>query len=250
MQKQNVEQFKLKAFTQEGQRADKDTSPGAQVQTLNSVVDHRSVFNQIKTFDRIIEAICDSVASVSCLSIEYYDDLKTKLSLKMEPSRTQLRAANHLPIQTRGIVRFPAKIGGAECWAKISRSSKVWSRLPYSRPFLGRSPMWSLFLEEEAAYEWWHWRLFIPESLFNPNRPGFSCRGYWQCVSPCKSLNDHTSPHPRMEAPIKRVNRRIRAAWTVQGRQRGQCWPCLVQFCRENNPGDCNKYWGWRSHDT
>ena len=30
----------------------------------------------------------------------------------MEPSRTQLKAANQLPIETRGIVRFPFKIGG------------------------------------------------------------------------------------------------------------------------------------------
>ena len=71
MQKQNVQQFKPKPSTPEGQRADKDTSPGPQVQTLNSVVDHRSVFIQIKIFDRFIEAMCDSGASVSCVMPHY-----------------------------------------------------------------------------------------------------------------------------------------------------------------------------------
>ena len=109
MQKQNVQQFKLKASTPEGQRADKDTSPVPQVQTLNSIVDHRSVFIQIKIFDRIFEAICDSGASMSSTSIEIYVSLKTKHSLKMEPSRTQLEAASQLPIKTGGIVNIPVK---------------------------------------------------------------------------------------------------------------------------------------------
>ena len=77
MQKQIIQQIKLKASTPEGQRAGKDTSPGPQIQTLNSIVDHGSVFIPIKIFDRITEAICDSGASVSCLSIKVYDSLKT-----------------------------------------------------------------------------------------------------------------------------------------------------------------------------
>ena len=112
MQKQNVQQFKLKASTTDGQRAKKDNSPGSKAQTVNSVVDHRSVFIQIKIFDRIIESMCDSGASVSCISIEIYDSLKTKHSLKKEPPRTQLKAANQLPIETQGILRLPVKIGG------------------------------------------------------------------------------------------------------------------------------------------
>ena len=112
MQKQNVPQFTLKASTPESQPADKDTSPVPQVQTLNSVVDQWSVFIQIKISDRIIEAICDSGASVSCLSIEVYDFLKTKHSVKMGPSGTHLNAASQLPSETRGIVRLPVEIGG------------------------------------------------------------------------------------------------------------------------------------------
>ena len=95
-----------------GQRADKNTPPGPQIETLNSVVDHRSVFIQIPFFDRIIEAICDSGASVSCLSSEIYDSLKLKPSLKLEPALRQVKAAQQLPIETRGVVRLPISLGG------------------------------------------------------------------------------------------------------------------------------------------
>ena len=70
------------------------------------------MFTQIKIFDRIIEAICDSGASVSCLSSEINDSLKLKHSLKLEPASRQLKAANQLPIETRGFVRLPIILGG------------------------------------------------------------------------------------------------------------------------------------------
>ena len=70
------------------------------------------MFIQIKTFDRIVDAICDSGASVSCLSSEIYDSLKLKHSLKLEPALRQLKAANQLPIDSRGLVRLPISLGG------------------------------------------------------------------------------------------------------------------------------------------
>ena len=70
------------------------------------------MFIQITIFDRIIEAICDSGASVSCLSSEIYDSLKLKHSLKLEPALRQLKASNQLPIETRGVVRLPISLGG------------------------------------------------------------------------------------------------------------------------------------------
>ena len=45
----------------EGQRADIDTSRGSQIQLLNFIFDHRSVFIQVKIFDCVIEAKCDCV---------------------------------------------------------------------------------------------------------------------------------------------------------------------------------------------
>ena len=70
------------------------------------------MFIQITIFDCIIEAICDSGASVSCLSSEIYDSLKLKHSLKLQPALRQLKAANQLPIETRGVVRLPISLGG------------------------------------------------------------------------------------------------------------------------------------------
>ena len=70
------------------------------------------MFIQITIFDRTIEAICDSGASVSCLSSEIYDSLKLKHSLRLEPALRQLKAANQLPIETRGVVRLPISLGG------------------------------------------------------------------------------------------------------------------------------------------
>ena len=69
------------------------------------------MFIQIKIFERIIEAICDSGASVLCLSSEIYDSLNYKHSLKMEPALRQLKAANQLPIEMRGVVRLPISLG-------------------------------------------------------------------------------------------------------------------------------------------
>ena len=49
---------------------------------------------------------------MSCLSSEIYDSLKLKHSLKLQPALRQLKAANQLPIETRGVVRLPISLGG------------------------------------------------------------------------------------------------------------------------------------------
>ena len=65
----------------------------------------------MKIFDRIIEAICDNGASVSCLCSGIYDSLKLKHSVELEPALRQLKAANQIPIETRGVVRLPISLG-------------------------------------------------------------------------------------------------------------------------------------------
>ena len=81
------------------------------MQTLNSVIDHRSVFVQLSICGKIIEAVCDSGASVSCLSSNVFDQIKQLQKLKLEPTQDKLVAANKLPIQTRGKVLLLLKIG-------------------------------------------------------------------------------------------------------------------------------------------
>ena len=71
-----------------GRRADNGTSKDPPTQTLNSVVDHRSVFVKLHIFDHPIKAVCDSEASVSCLSSETFDTLQTQRALQLTPSTT------------------------------------------------------------------------------------------------------------------------------------------------------------------
>ena len=49
---------------------------------------------------------------MSCFSSEIYDFLKLKHSLKVEPALRQLKAANQLPTETRGVLRIPISLGG------------------------------------------------------------------------------------------------------------------------------------------
>ena len=79
--------------------------------TLNSVVDPRSVFIEMKICEKKIEAVCDCGASVSCLSPLIYDELKQTHKLDLKPCLRKLRAANGLPIEVKGVVRVPVVIG-------------------------------------------------------------------------------------------------------------------------------------------
>ena len=110
MPEQSKQQFKLESSTLTGRSADNEISSDPQPQLLHAVVDHRSVFVKIQFMDRTIEAVCDSGASVSCLSSSVFDSLQPKTPLKLLPSTTQLKAANQLPIETRGTVSLPVRI--------------------------------------------------------------------------------------------------------------------------------------------
>ena len=69
------------------------------------------MFVQLSIFGKIIEAVCDSGASVSCLSSSTLEQLRKMRKIPLEPSQTKLVAANKHPINIRGTVRIPFKIG-------------------------------------------------------------------------------------------------------------------------------------------
>ena len=73
-------------------------------------MDHRSVLVKIQVLDHINEAVCGSGASASCLSSAFFDSLQSETRLMLSPSTTQLKAANQLPITTRGTVNLPVQI--------------------------------------------------------------------------------------------------------------------------------------------
>ena len=75
------------------------------------MVVHRSVFLKLTVFGKAIEAVCDSGASVSCVSSVVFDKFQKLGKLKFLPTVTKLVAANKLPITSRGTVRLTITIG-------------------------------------------------------------------------------------------------------------------------------------------
>ena len=74
-------------------------------------MDHRSLYLQISILNKQVEAVCDSGASVSCLSEKLFDQINENQQVKIQPSKTRLSTANQMPIQFKGTVSVPIKIG-------------------------------------------------------------------------------------------------------------------------------------------
>ena len=106
-----AESFKLNQSTPSGRRADEITQNGPQFQTLNSVVDHTSILVLLSVLQQMIEAVCDSGASVSCQGSKVFNKFKKVEKLQLKPSTTKPIAANKQPIATPGTVCFTSKIG-------------------------------------------------------------------------------------------------------------------------------------------
>ena len=75
------------------------------------MVDSRCVFVQLKILDKPVGAVCDCGASVSCLSSEIYNELKITHQITLENCTRNLRAANGLPIDVKGVIRVPVYVG-------------------------------------------------------------------------------------------------------------------------------------------
>ena len=74
-------------------------------------MDHRSLYVQISILNKQVESVCDSGASVSCLSEELFNQINENHQVKIQPSTTRLSSANQMPIQIKGTVSVPIKIG-------------------------------------------------------------------------------------------------------------------------------------------
>ena len=74
-------------------------------------MDHRSLYVQISILNKQVEAVCDSGASVSCLSEKLFNQINENHQVKIQPSTTRLSSANQMPIETKGTVSVPIKIG-------------------------------------------------------------------------------------------------------------------------------------------
>ena len=74
-------------------------------------MDHRSLYVQISILNKQVEAVCDSGASVSCLREKLFNQINENHQVKIQPSTTRLSSANQRPIQIKGTVSVPIKIG-------------------------------------------------------------------------------------------------------------------------------------------
>ena len=74
-------------------------------------MDHRSLYVQISILNKQVEAVCDSGASVSCISEKHFNQINENHQVKIQPSTTRLSSANQMPIQIKGTISVPIKIG-------------------------------------------------------------------------------------------------------------------------------------------
>ena len=74
-------------------------------------MDHRSLYVQISILNKQVEAVCDSGASVSCLGEKLFNQINENHQVKIQPSTARLSSANQMPIQIKGTVSVPIKIG-------------------------------------------------------------------------------------------------------------------------------------------
>ena len=102
--------FKIDQSTSQGQHVD-ETNENPLTQLLNSVVDHQSLYIQISILSKQVETVCNSETRVSCLSEKLFIKIKENHHVKIQPSTTRLSTANQMPIQTKGTVSVPTKIG-------------------------------------------------------------------------------------------------------------------------------------------
>ena len=65
----------------------------------------------MQVFEHTIESVCDCVASVSFLSPKIFETLKSNNKIELRTCERKLRAANGLPIEVRGVLRVPVKLG-------------------------------------------------------------------------------------------------------------------------------------------
>ena len=80
---------------------------GPHFQTPNSMVDHRSVFVKLNVFDKTIEAVCDSGATVSCLSSDIFGKLLKLGQKKILATESELVAVNKLAVTFIRTIRLP-----------------------------------------------------------------------------------------------------------------------------------------------
>ena len=102
--------FKLKAPAYQRDNCAGNSKSLKQTECLNSVVDNKSVFVRVTVCEIPLDAVCDTGASVSCLSPKVCIRLPQKIQSSLKPCSKRLLAANQGKIKVKGEVTVEIKI--------------------------------------------------------------------------------------------------------------------------------------------
>ena len=102
--------FKLKAPAYQRGSCAGNSKSLQQTECLNSVVDDKSVFVRVTVCEIPVDAVCDTGASVSCLSPKAFVRLPQKIQSSLKPCSKRLLAANQGEIKVKGEVTVEMKI--------------------------------------------------------------------------------------------------------------------------------------------
>ena len=73
-------------------------------------MDRRSLYVQISILNKQVEVVCDSGASVSCLSEKHFNQNNENHQVKKQPNTSKLSTANQMPSQIKSTVSVPITI--------------------------------------------------------------------------------------------------------------------------------------------
>ena len=79
---------------------------------LNSVIDNKSVFVNLEVCSSPVTAVCDTAASVSCSSQQFFKRLPVNFQNQLQPAHRRLVAANQAEIPVSGTVTLPISLPG------------------------------------------------------------------------------------------------------------------------------------------
>ena len=77
---------------------------------LNSVIDNKSVFVNLEVCSSPVTAVCDTGASVSCISQRLLKRLPDNFHNQLQPAHRRLLAANQAEIPVLGTVTLPISL--------------------------------------------------------------------------------------------------------------------------------------------
>ena len=102
--------FELKAPAYQRGNCAGNSKSLQQTECLNSVVDEKSVFVRVTVCEIPLDAVCDTGASVSCLSPKVFVRLPPKIQSPFRPCSKQLLATNQGEIRVKSEITVEMKI--------------------------------------------------------------------------------------------------------------------------------------------